>query len=112
LLLNSLSTSVFAALHPAASPATAEPVAGAVSLPELLRHFLSDDERRILRVLASVGPEQHPSESWVQERSEVEKSAFWVIWRGLQLRGLVREEGSGKRRWYVLALPWLPLLLS
>lgn len=123
LILNAVSESVLN-LSPAspASPASvpaksppalhADPFASAVSLPEVLRAFLSPDERTILKVLARPSAANGLPARAVLLETGIEKSKFWVTWPNLQLRGLVLEEGNGNRRLYRLGPDWLRLLLS
>jgi hypothetical protein len=75
---------------------------------DLLRTFLSDGERAILRELIARAPGRAGD---VQNavRSQVSKSAFWVLWKGLQVRGLVDEGHDGLFR---PAAPWLAALIG
>jgi len=68
------------------------PTAGP-SQSELVRHFLSDKERTILKVLAEA-----PSRAGEVEEAvagQVKRTDFWTLWANLQVRGLIAEEDRG-----------------
>lgn len=79
----------------------------AVSHSDLLRVLLSDDEKKMLRVLAESGPCKAKE---VHDKSRVDHSRFYAVWSNLQLRGFVADavEGDG----YVLAVEWVRELLE
>lgn len=73
------------------SPAAA---AEAVARSALLaRHFLGDDERRILVALADLQPTTAQA---VCDRVKMTRSTFFALWGSLQGRGLVDELDSGR----------------
>lgn|SRR5262245_17584404 len=74
---------------------------------ELLRVLLSEDERKILSVLADSAPVKAAT---VQERSKVEKSRFWVLWSNLQFRGFIADAERGEG--YTLAIGWIREVLG
>ena len=78
----------------------------AVPVSELLRAFLSPDERRLL---ADLGEHQPCSATSVADRLAMRKSAFWELWGNLQQRGLVVQ---GDDEQYRLGPEWLGGLLG
>lgn len=84
-----------------ATPGCAAPVS------ELLRVLLSDDEKKILAVLAG---EPGAKAATVMDRSKVEKSRFWVLWSNLQLRGFVADAERGEG--YMVAAQWMRELVA
>jgi hypothetical protein len=74
---------------------------------ELLEHFLSDDPRTVLRALAEIGPCQATQvQAAVADR--IQRPAFWVIWKQLQVRQLVVETSKG----FALGPTWLKGLIG
>lgn len=71
-------------------PAAAEDAGDEPTREDLLRKFVCDDSRAILRELVSRGP-CRAFEVKDAVRGKVGKSAFWVLWKSLQVRGLVVE---------------------
>lgn len=70
---------------------------------ELLRTFLSDKERAILRAVAGSAPcRANGVQSAV--RAAVPRTDFYVLWSHLQVRGLVEHDEDGLFR---LAAPWV-----
>lgn len=77
--------------------------------PELLRHFLSDDEKAVLRELAARAPCQATEvQRAVAAGGRVARSNFWPVWKQLQVRGLIAEGAGGFRP----GPPWLAALLG
>lgn len=106
LILNAVSETVLAQTAPAPSAPSVDPAAAVVSLPELLRTFLSDDERAILKALANA-PVDRVTASWVQQQTGITKNDFWVVWAQLQVRGLIVQTGAGRSSDYALGPEWL-----
>jgi hypothetical protein len=70
---------------------------------QLVAHFLSADERLLLRTLAELEP---CSATTIQNavRSAVKKSDFWSMWGQLQHRRLVHQQED---KTYTLAVDWV-----
>lgn len=74
---------------------------------DLVRHFLGDRERAVLKALVDLGPcragDLEEAVAAVLKRSE-----FYTIWGNLQVRGLVVEGEGG----YDFAHPWVKALVA
>jgi hypothetical protein len=80
-----------------------EPSGPGPSHADLLRHFLCDDERTMLRALVAAQP-CHASHVLDAIRGSVGKAAFWPLWKSLQVRGLVDERADGL---FQVAFDWV-----
>lgn len=77
---------------------------GRPSRQELLRSFLSDRERTILRALVARSPARCKDVQDAVRSSRVSRTEFYVLWGSLQIRGLVAERRDGL---FELAAPWV-----
>lgn len=97
-------------LEPVDGSATADALLLA-RLEQLTAHFLSTDERTVLRLLADHEPcsATQISDEVRKEPYRIAKAKFWEIWGQLQHRRLVHQEDAGQ---YRLAVDWVREMLG
>jgi hypothetical protein len=88
-------------------PALGAPPSASVSAYELIKVFLSREERVIL-VTCMKNPKWLVKD--VQESTKIQNGRFYALWTNLKDRGLVAkaEQGGG----FVILVPWLAALLT
>lgn len=87
-------------------PQVAGQAGGGPTAPDLIRHFLSDAERVILRELVRLGP---TTAQKVCDAARMNRSTFFVVWGGLQGRGLIQQEDDGS---FAVELGWVRKLVG
>ena len=82
-----------------------------VTAADLLRTFFSDEERAILKAATRLAGEKRVMAGDVLVDVDMEKGRFWNLWVNLQMRGLIVQNGSGRKTTFGV-IPWVKVMLS